>query len=66
MILSTLCMAELVAAAEEVTLGFIIEAVANGGPPAAVIDEIVVIEDGIAWADGNFDTSWISRSTQFV
>ena len=60
MILSTF-----VAAVEGVTFGLMIEAVASGAPPAAVIDEIVVIDEGIE-DDGNFDMSCSSRSTLFV
>lgn len=65
MSLSTLHIAEFAAAAEDVTLGFMIECVAIGGPPEAVIDEIVVIDVGIESFGRNFVGSSISISTLF-
>lgn len=62
-ILSTLCTAEVVAEADEEIFELMIDAVAKGGPPEGVIDEIVVIDVGIEEYRG---TSWTSKSTVFV
>jgi hypothetical protein len=61
MILSTLCIVEFVAADDDVTLGLMMETEARGGPPAGIIDEIVVMEEGIV----HFE-SCTSSSTLFV
>lgn len=61
MILSTLCIAELVAVDDDI-FGFMTDVEGSGGPPEAVIEEIVVIVGERLCAG----TSCTSRSMLFV